>query len=94
MTAPIQFLTERSAAERAVGRLQTGQAAEALDVLRQVMGRRQPPVSGPDPRSEGIVLLRAYIEQAIVELEHGDASYALKTLRSALALPGEPRGTS
>ena len=85
MSEPINFLTERAAAQAAIKMLESGQVDGALRVLRQALSRRKPPKKGgTDHRSRDIVRLRAYIEQAIVELEHGDAGYALTTLRNGV----------
>jgi hypothetical protein len=64
--------------------LERGQVDEALGVLRKILGRRKPPERGVDRRSESIVLVRANIEKAVAELEHGDSVHAVITLRRAI----------
>jgi hypothetical protein len=84
MGKPVTLLTERAAAQAAIKQLESEQIGEALSVLRQALSRRKPPKKGADRRSMSIVRLRAYIEQAIVELEHGGSTYALSTLRKGI----------
>lgn len=80
---------EHQAAEAAIIELEDGRADAALKLLRGVLSKGGPPKSGPDHRPDDITLLRTYIEQAAVELEHNGPAYALHTLRRGIA-----RGTS
>lgn len=77
---------EHRAAEAAIVELEHGQTDAALKLLRGVMSRRGPPKNGPDERPDDLVRLRAYIEQAIVELEHNGPTHALQTLKKGVAL--------
>jgi hypothetical protein len=43
------------------------------------------------PEPESTLRLRAYIERAIKELEHGHSEFALKTLRNALMGKAPPQ---
>ena len=89
LSKPIPLMPERLAAQRAIEELEGGEPCVALEVLRAALSRRQPPQNGPDRRSTPVIRLRAYIEQAICELEHGCTDFALRALQSGMGSPKE-----
>jgi hypothetical protein len=94
-TSPVSLLTEQAAAQTAIWMLECGRVDEALSVLQRALRRRKAPKKGADRRSDGIVRLRAYIEQAIVELERGHSACALTTLSNGIkSEPGRGRQIS
>jgi hypothetical protein len=46
------------------------------------------PTIAPAVQADDLLRLRAYIEQAIVELEHDGSAHALETLRKAIYAGG------
>ena len=87
VSRPIVLLPETRAASQAIGELEVGRAAAALDLLRRALSRRKPPPGLRDLRTSDIIRLGAHIERAIGELEHGDLAFALQTLRKGGAPP-------
>ena len=80
------LITERDAIAKAIDSLERGaDAAEALEILRDVLTWHHVEKRGRDHLSDTTRLLRANIELAIVELERSDKSYGLRTLRVAIA---------
>lgn len=82
---------EQQAVEKSIADIERGDTGAALKLLQQTLSRRKAPDDGqPDTRSTDIMRVRAYIEQAIVELQHCQMAFALRTLRLALAVKKYP----
>jgi hypothetical protein len=79
-----RLITERDVIAKAMEAIERGaDTAEALEMLRDVLTWHRVEKRGRDHLSVATVRLRAYIEQAIVELERGHNMYGLRTLRQA-----------
>ena len=86
MSTPSSCLLMEHAAviEAAIKMLECERSDNALKVLRLSLEQGKAPEKGADLRSASVVRLRAHIEKAILELEHGHSTHALGTLRSAI----------
>jgi hypothetical protein len=87
----LPFPPERADVERAIALVGSGDIQAALNILRPMLATGRPPTTGPDRRPEVVIRLRAYVEQAVVELEHNILDFALKTLRLGLAVRNKGR---
>jgi hypothetical protein len=90
MNEPNLALTEHDAVERAARYLEAVDPERALTLLRDVrLNHPEPPDDACSDHHE-LQRLRAYIEQAILEIEVRHPGHALRTLR--LAVGREPLG--
>ncbi len=77
MNKPLVLPTERNAIRNAIAALRAGSNEDALKLLRRALVARKAPAEKPSD----ILLLRASIEKAIGEIEHGEPAFALRTLQ-------------